>query len=240
MYNDQSVEIVTYTALVINKANSLLMDEESMAFYNYHLNIVPKCHHLAVAYVQSILQILARSVPQATTLIRLLRTENPREQKKPREIVREIEKSVNDSNITELAKAKWLSKIARYLAYCLDGGLLHSKFTLKTFITLLRDSNINHEEEDIFSEQLSFLLHLRQRDQKWRLGDKRLFSDLHQICQDGVGDYQFNPKVMCGLIETGWVQKVLWTVQERDPTPLLIQQMFVPWVPQSIKEACCR
>ena len=128
------------------------MDEASMAFYNFHLNIVPKCHHLAVAYVQSILQILARSVNSANTLIRLLRTENPKDEKKPKDIVKEIERIFNDQHLTELTRAKWLSKVARYLAYCLDGGLLHSKFTLKTLVTWLRDSNINHEEEDILSE----------------------------------------------------------------------------------------
>jgi hypothetical protein len=36
-----------------------------------------------------------------------------------------------------MLKHKWTSKVARYIAYCVDGGILCSQFTLSTFIAML-------------------------------------------------------------------------------------------------------
>ena len=41
----------------------------------------------------------------------------------------------------ERAKHIWNAKIARYLAYIVDGGFLCSPFTLRTFLTLMEQVN---------------------------------------------------------------------------------------------------
>ena len=50
---------------------------------------------------------------------------------------------LNDEGPEHLERCKhiWNAKIARYLAYIVDGGILCSQFTLRTFLTLLEQVN---------------------------------------------------------------------------------------------------
>jgi len=54
----------------------------------------------------------------------------------------------------------WKAKVARYLAYCIDGGLMHSKVTIqKLFQYSVKD--LKDEEKDAIHQELQFLLHVR-------------------------------------------------------------------------------
>lgn len=55
----------------------------------------------------------------------------------------------------------WYSKIARYLAYCVDGGVLCSQFTLTTLIQFLDKVNETGDEKKI-NDEISYLLHIRK------------------------------------------------------------------------------
>ena len=58
--------------------------------------------------------------------------------------------------------AIWKKKIARYLAYCVNGGLLCSKFTLKTMIENMK--NLEQNEKNELHQEISFLLHAHNKE----------------------------------------------------------------------------
>ena len=57
----------------------------------------------------------------------------------------------------------WTGKVARYLAFCIDGGLLQSKFTFKTLIECMQKIS-EPEDEAILHGEIAYLLHLRSRE----------------------------------------------------------------------------
>lgn len=92
--------------------------------------------------MRSILEILLKTHTQDKTLpllIKLLRIENC-ESLHPDAIVKLLNAKLKPGELTDvkakrdLEEAIYESKVARYLAYCVDGGLLQSKFTLSTLI----------------------------------------------------------------------------------------------------------
>lgn len=58
--------------------------------------------------------------------------------------------------------AIWRQKIARYLAYCIDGGLLQKKFTLQTIIELM--DKLEQEQKSDIEAEIAYLLHCYKRD----------------------------------------------------------------------------
>ena len=57
----------------------------------------------------------------------------------------------------------WPAKVARYLAWCVDGGLLQSKFTIQTMIQFA-EKVTDPEEEALIQREIAYLLHLRDKD----------------------------------------------------------------------------
>lgn len=41
----------------------------------------------------------------------------------------------------------WREKLSRYFTYCLDGGILYEGFNLTTMLDLMRNLDINDNEE---------------------------------------------------------------------------------------------
>ena len=98
----------------------------------------------------------------------------------------------------------WKKKVSRYLAYCVNGGLLCSKFTLKTMIESLKFLETNQKDE--IHEEISFLLYAHNRDKP------NEYIKLLQMT--GVIDPQkqwFNQNVMAVLIEDGYLREHIMT-----------------------------
>ena len=57
--------------------------------------------------------------------------------------------------------AIWRKKVARYLAYCLDGGLLQKKFSL---VRLIKDMDGLQEEQQKIHKEIAYLLHVHNKD----------------------------------------------------------------------------
>ena len=150
-----------YFVLVKQKAEALLMDEQTMAYFSQQLNIRPQqisCY--AIAYVRSILKILRKTNafgldPLITDLKnkRLIEEEqNGKTMRKEihdnaspqqiRNIIHQLDQGQDhygqskqkrgnkEAKSYEAKGAVWRAKVARYLAWCVDGGLLQSKFTI--------------------------------------------------------------------------------------------------------------
>lgn len=58
----------------------------------------------------------------------------------------------------------WNAKVARYLAYAIDGGILCSQFTLQTFIKMLDKVNdpMGNDTAEL-NREIRYLLHIREK-----------------------------------------------------------------------------
>ena len=104
------------------------MDEETMRFYQYGLQTNPQGVVYAAMYVRSCLTILSKYSAEAKVLIKQLKStklikKGEYQDKKPSQFVSDFESS---ESLHQKINVSWSVKIARYLAYCFDGGLLQS------------------------------------------------------------------------------------------------------------------
>ena len=99
--------------------------------------------------------------------------------------------------------AIWRQKIARYLAYCIDGGLLQKKFTLQTIIELM-DKLEQDAKADIDAE-IAYLLHCYKRESP---GD--IIEDLASA-QIDPQNACFNQNVMVALVQYEYLRKLMNT-----------------------------
>lgn len=101
----------------------------------------------------------------------------------------------------------WVSKIARYLAYCVDGGLLPN-FNIKTMVQIMDCDQvwISDQGRELFCE-LYFLLHLITLDTYDDISDiERITEKLKLFEHQGT---HYNEKVMASLIESGMIKRLL-------------------------------
>ena len=98
--------------------------------------------------------------------------------------------------------AIWHKKVARYLAYCVNGGLLCSKFTMKTMIENLK--TLDSSEQDEIHKEIAFLLHCHNRENPGQINElKETAKDI-----DPQND-SFNQNVMAVLIEDGYLRDLM-------------------------------
>ena len=131
------------------------------------------------------------------------------------------DKSNEGSEHLERTKHIWNAKIARYLAYIVDGGFLCSQFTLRTFLTLLEQVNDPSGEDNfILMTEIGYLLHIREVGKPYN----------HQVSVLGLlryvkfdfSKYTMNFKVLCALIESGFIQKLCSKQDDRSFYPNLL------------------
>ena len=97
----------------------------------------------------------------------------------------------------------WVTKIARYLAHCVDGGMLCSQFTLSTLIRMIGNVTETLDELNLKTELL-YLLHVRKHNTKYERTGEPITSVIKGII-NSPGDFTFNEKVLVVLVETGYI-----------------------------------
>ncbi len=196
-----------YKNIIEEKSNALLMDEDTMNFYHYNLNIQPQGIVYAVNYIRSILTILSRyngefpkDLIRQLKNMKLVRKEDYLEES-PHEIVMSYEEiSFHVKN-----KIYWTEKIARYLSHCMNGGLLCSNFTLNTLIKMM--ANVTESQDEInLKDEIAYLLHLREKSRKFERTQEPITSIIKSfIANSHEKQYVFNEKVLIVLIESGYL-----------------------------------
>lgn len=101
---------------------------------------------------------------------------------------------------------QWHAKVARYLAYCVDGGLLPGKFSLADIVSTLCHAVISDEATEKLKLILDFLLHIRSRDPVEKWAPKPLNVHLEQIASL---DTEFNDKVIQVLLELNYARLLM-------------------------------
>jgi hypothetical protein len=220
-----------YREVLIQKANALLLDEETAAFYQLHLNIFPSNVHFAYQFILQILKIISDSTGNREDHLKKLidylsslgatRAKLYSEyEKEPEKIIQAFESSTKGT-LQPPGIYRWCEKVSRYLAYCVDGGLLKSKFTLEDLVEpvmrgVLRDA----ADLKKLKNCINYLLYLREADQPFQNDD--LYSKVNTMLHgSGFSDakgpssrytpqlYVYNEKILVALIESGYLQREL-------------------------------
>ena len=141
----------------------------------------------------------------------------------------------------DLPKHQWNAKVARFVAYCTDGGLLCSQFTIAMLIAMLTNVEVVEDEKKI-TDELQYMLHIRKigteykRDAKMTM--ERQIKEMMNN-EQGTRVFSYNAKVLVILIECGYIQEILNPMSKADYPRFLIALLS-----QSdrnfVKESVCR
>jgi hypothetical protein len=83
----------------------------------------------------------------------------------------------------------WNAKVARFLAYIVDGGLLCSQFTLFTMIKML-EKVTDEADEIIIVNEIAYLLHIRKKGKPYdRNQDEKKMVDITTQFKDVMLDF---------------------------------------------------
>ena len=138
----------------------------------------------------------------------------------------------------------WMSKVNRYLAYCVDGGLLNSHFTLKQFISLKmersEDTVLKQEFDNEISALLDFRLPVGIQRKSEKLRDCLSQSISTKKPEEIFGKSNFNTNVMVALIESEYIRQELNRSGGKDGEyPKFLQVVLSSSQKIRVKEACC-
>lgn len=123
----------------------------------------------------------------------------------PQEMLSDAEPLLGTEAGKEERRNSWYWRISRYLAYCVDGGIMGERFTLADLVRAVGKGG--YETDKKLKGVIEFLLHVVPRnDWKVSFGSGRL--PLFLILQDpsNFADYMFNERVMRVLISENYIQ----------------------------------
>lgn len=103
------------------------------------------------------------------------------------------------------SKHWWFQRVARYFSYCVDGGLLGSKFTVYDIVGNLAHDAVTQEAEEKLGAILGFMTHVRPKNLDLPWDGKNLYM---QLINPNLTDYTFNDRLMQVLLEFGYLKKL--------------------------------
>ncbi|KAH7648624.1 hypothetical protein FG379_002094 [Cryptosporidium bovis] len=115
-------------------------------------------------------------------------------------------------------------RLARYLSYCIDGGLLGPKFILEDLISSVGTSNKIVDRK--IMQVLDYLLHVRSKD----MNEDYVHLKLIDLLKDSrfVKKYLFVPKVMARFVNTGYCARLIPSGQEITYVEFLMNLLTIP------------
>lgn len=114
-----------------------------------------------------------------------------------------------DKVVQNRVRHYWQQRVARYLAWAVDGGVMGAKFTLDIMvqhITQLKEASFKKVES-----ALSFMLHMREKDMDKRYQEAEL---IPQIRDQNLKDWTFNDRVMQAILSQEYLKKQLGRQKE--------------------------
>mmetsp|Transcript_112531 Transcript_112531/g.257752 ORF Transcript_112531/g.257752 Transcript_112531/m.257752 type:complete len:870 (+) Transcript_112531:173-2782(+) len=211
-----------YPTMVQARADALLFDEESLTWLSKSLDIYPgkrtdeqteeeqvnELHNKARKFVKSILKAL--EAENALTHQEILEQKEMKDidyYHDPMQAVRQdLLKDVGGLCIDEgdnkaERKNAWALRVARYLAYCIDGGLFGGKFTMCDITDAI--GSVNAELNKKLQEIIEFLLHVRDPDLTLEFQQNAIAA---QTLEPEFASFHYNEKVMRHLVESGYLR----------------------------------
>eukprot|EP00929_Paragymnodinium_shiwhaense_P078618 TRINITY_DN40770_c0_g1_i1.p1 TRINITY_DN40770_c0_g1~~TRINITY_DN40770_c0_g1_i1.p1 ORF type:complete len:887 (-),score=230.98 TRINITY_DN40770_c0_g1_i1:103-2763(-) len=198
-----------YREMIQAKLDALLFSGESMSWIKRMLGLRPAMEGKARVFLKSILKMLqdesALNNPDLMTDIDggpiIVATVQD-----PMALAHEMMMQVPGVETTgpeDPALNSWQVRLARYLAYCVDGGMLGTAFTLEDLcsVGLVSESCLV-----TMTQIIQFLLHIRNKDMT---RPYRMMSAYDLLHEPHYQDYAFSNIVMQVLLELGWLQQSL-------------------------------
>lgn len=207
--NEPHVEVIE------RKMQSLLLDEEGYRYYTTHLGF--KLSYLS--QIQTIIYSLIKVMNRNNTDDSLKALDKKIRDQFPtiapvEDVMTIVEAIVNEVGASQpLIRRSWAQKFARYLAYCIDGGIYYGQFTISMIIGTIASGQVRDRKDLTQLRQITgFLLHLRKVDDDYvykdlsiKLKDMKFQDDPKSQLQD---DY-FNERVMIIFLEEDMIQREL-------------------------------
>jgi hypothetical protein len=195
------------------------LDEDGIDYYYHNLSVMPSPGIVfAVNYLDAILATLGKySSDECKDLrrqlkgMKLIKNEEYMGDGKDPELIAKIIKTFEMQPFLELGGIQgkhesnaWPTKLAYYLAHCIDGGLLCSQFTLQSLIRFL-DRVTETKDEQIIKQELTFMLNMRKAGMRHERTHDPVTSMIKNLVSSIPGEYQFNERVLVVLIESGYL-----------------------------------
>jgi len=236
----QAQNTILYPDLIQAKLDALLYDEEGYAWIRSRLRLRPdganrleKCSSIFVKGVLKILRdegVLSHPEIWEEICHRVMPLCEDRSEQDvdPLTIVQKnlygpaeglVWRSTEEDEDTLVALTAWQGRVAQFLAYCVDGGLMGAKFTLADIVTCLTNDQVSEVAAKKLEDILAFLLHLRSTDPRRKFEFSPLRNQLLSIGfldSRGAGPgtrggtpATFNSRVMQVMLEMGFFEKLL-------------------------------
>jgi len=202
-----------YRDMIQAKIDSLLFSEESMLWLKGSLGLQPNrsLEWEARIFVKSILKILQEeNVLRTPDLLKDVGDDVPTEKEPinvPKRMLpvggpRHFTDGVADVN--DPSMNAWHFRVAKYLAFCFDGGLCGPRLALMDLVCEFISTPQSQQKID---EVVMFLLHIRPKDftQPFRGVQLRFLVHDPNLFENNI----FNDRVMHGLVELGWFEQAL-------------------------------
>lgn len=219
-----------YRDVVQSKLDTLSFDEEGYSWIAAHLKLTTMQRIHAKRFLRSILEIYYNDAPHAMGEDRRLMDDpdslvyrfddedwvglTPAEDpvmeiadmmrdpgpKKPTDSDwNGIPNDLEDSKV----RNRWFARVARYLAWACDGGLIGCRFTMMDMVELRMTLTLDNAKK--IGKILEFLLHLRPKDFTRPYYEISLVQTLREA---NFSHWIFNDRVMQTLIETDYIKKL--------------------------------
>ncbi|CAD7936054.1 unnamed protein product [Amoebophrya sp. A120] len=131
------------------------------------------------------------------------------------------------------ARNNWNKRVARYFAYCLDGGLCRA-FTLYDLIDA--KAGLSAEAQKRIGRIIDYLLHLRPTDMSRRYFDVSIVTQL----QESLENWEFNERVMQILLESDYIRKLFGRSREKEYSQCVGRLLANPMMSITLKSSLCR
>mmetsp|Transcript_9430 Transcript_9430/g.22701 ORF Transcript_9430/g.22701 Transcript_9430/m.22701 type:complete len:873 (-) Transcript_9430:70-2688(-) len=128
----------------------------------------------------------------------------------PQEPISEAQSLLQNSSDRLERRNAWAARIARYFAYCVDGGIMGERFTLPLLIQSM--GRVSSDVDQQMKNVIDFLLHVNERDD-WKTN---LFLEGKVISlialtkeSEQFSQFKFNDIIMRHLLSEGYVETEL-------------------------------
>jgi hypothetical protein len=123
----------------------------------------------------------------------------------PQEMLSDAEGLLGNDEEKEPRRNAWYWRIARYLAFCIDGGIVGDRFSMGKLVQAVGKGS--YETDKQLKAVVEFLLHVVPRGD-WKRSFSGARMPLSQLLQspDEFGQYMFNERVMRVLLAENYIQ----------------------------------
>lgn len=234
-----------YTEFIQSQLDTLLFDEFSYSWISTNIKLHPVFKLGARSFLKSILKMLDKAnILAENDLIEeidLLEKSgasryDPENETKvevfedPMACIHEMLSQISgidkfSRNIVERQKLHFFElRLARYLSYCIDGGLLGAKFIIEDLVSSIGMTSRNVDSK--IRQVLDYLLHVRSKDMTEDYTQLKLVN----LLQDPkfVREYCFVPSVMARFVNSGYCARLIPEGKENLYIEFLMNLLTLP------------